>query len=356
MANCPAAVPRRRTLLVGAAALACPGVPLFAQPAADTGANMAALVVVIEAGADRVALVDGARLALLHRFPTRPGLLAAPSFWPGGRFVLLASADGWLSKFDLVQRRLVAEVRAGSRLAGVAISSDGRWVMAANTEPPSAPLFDADLNPVKTFAATTRDGRRSSAVDGVHDAPARRSFIVALRDIAELWEISYNPRAEDFYEGLVHDFRMGEGVPTRGFHNARRTFLPAPLTGLYIDPPAIHALGNSAGAEGAASSHAVNLDVRRRVASLVVAGHPQLAGAVAFEAGGRALLAVPNASRAVVSVFDRADWRLLHELPTAGPGLRLAAHPLSPFICVATAGVAADASALTIIDQRSLQA
>lgn len=339
-------------MLGGAAALLCPAGPLWAQTPGR--GDTAPLVVVIEAGDDHVSLVDGLRFEVRHRFPTRPHLLATPRFWPEGRYVLLASADGWLTKFDLQRRQAVAEVRAGSELASVALSSDGHWLLAANVQPQTAQLFDAELKLVKTFPATTRDGRRSSAVDSVHDAPPRRSFIVSHRELPEIWEISYDPRAEDFYEGLVHDFRMGEGLPTRGFHNARRTFLPAPLTGLFIDGPAIHALGSSPVAAGAGMpGHAVNLDVRRRVASLPIAGAPQFGGAFAFSVDGRQLLAVPNASRPVVSVLDMADWRLLREITTAGPGRRLAGHPHSPFLWADTVAPAG-ADTMTVIDQRSL--
>ena len=50
-----------------------------------------------------------------------------------------------------------------------------------------------------------------------------------MRGLAELWEISYDPKAEDFYDGPVHDFRMGEGVPVRGFLDVRRRVASEPL-------------------------------------------------------------------------------------------------------------------------------
>lgn len=64
-----------------------------------------------------------------------------------------------------------------------------------------------------------------------------------MRDLAELWEISYDPKAEDFYDGLVHDFRLGEGVPVRGFLNPRRTYLAEPLQRLRVDPVSTEVIG-----------------------------------------------------------------------------------------------------------------
>ncbi|MFT3666683.1 hypothetical protein [Piscinibacter sp.] len=59
--------------------------------------------------------------------------------------------------------------------------------------------------------------------------PARRSLLVAPGELPELWEISLDPRAEDRYDGLVHDFRMGEGVPEPGFLHRRRIALAGPV-------------------------------------------------------------------------------------------------------------------------------
>ena len=45
----------------------------------------------------------------------------------------------------------------------------------------------------------------------MYDATPRESFVVALKDIPELWEISLRPQAPPIYDGLVHDYKMGEG-------------------------------------------------------------------------------------------------------------------------------------------------
>ena len=57
----------------------------------------------------------------------------------------------------------MAEVRAGLNMRNVAVSGDGRWVMAANYLPRNAVLFDADLNLVRNYPATSLDGKRARA-------------------------------------------------------------------------------------------------------------------------------------------------------------------------------------------------
>ena len=174
------------------------------------------LFVVVEGGDHHVSLLDGDRFERLHRFPSRYAPHGGPKFSPEGRFVYFGSRDGWITKYDLWNLTVVAEVRAGLNMRNVAVSGDGQWLMAANYFPHTLALFDADLKLVKTYAATTADGKASSRVSAVYDATPRQSFVVALKDLPELWEISYDPKAEPIYDGLVHDYKMGEGVPKRG--------------------------------------------------------------------------------------------------------------------------------------------
>lgn len=141
-------------------------------------------------------------------------------------------------------------------------SHDAHWLLAARDAPPTLLLFDGENRLLKTWPVTSRNGQVVSPVAAIVDAPERRSFIVALRDVAELWEISYDPRAEDFYDGLVHDFRMGEGLPTRGYLNPRRTYLTDPLQSLAYDAASTEVVGMAN-----AALQRINLDVRRRVAS-----------------------------------------------------------------------------------------
>ena len=146
-------------------------------------------------------------------------------------------AQGVLTRFGplfQIERAAGDRVEVMHRFA-VAVSGDGRWVMAANDLPHTLAPFDADLNLVKTYAATTLDGKASSRVSAVYDAAPRQSFVVALKDMAELWEISYNPKAEPIFDGYVHDYKMGEAIAKPGFLGVKRTQLDEPLDDL---PPA----------------------------------------------------------------------------------------------------------------------
>lgn len=290
-----------------------------AQPAAAAPAQH---LLVVQADPPQATLVDADRLRPVGSVALPRVTLGAPRFSPDGRYAWFGARDGWISRVDLRALRIAGEARVGDALASFALSSDGRWLLAGNETPPTLVLLDAELNLVKTFAAATADGKRTSRVGTVTDAAPRTSFVVALRDIPEMWEISYNPRAEDIYAGLVHDFRMGEGVPMRGFHNARRSQLVEPLVNLFFDDAHTHVVGSSEAEP--ATAQVVNLDVRRRIATLALRGRPVLASGLAFGWQGTQALAVPNAELGALDVIDMRNWKLALSVPRPGPGAWLA--------------------------------
>ena len=79
------------------------------------------------------------------------------------------------------------------------------------------------------------------------DLPVRRAALVAPSQTAEVWDIPLDPRVEDRYEGLVHDFRMGEGVPVRAWRRPRRSPLPGPLHHPAAEPDGSGVIGWSPG-------------------------------------------------------------------------------------------------------------
>ena len=338
----------RASRVEAAGAAALPHRPLW-------NADPMNLFVVVEAGDAHLSLVDGDRFEVIHRLRSRPALQGAPQFSPDGRFAYFGSHDGWITRYDLWNLTLVAEVRAGLELGRFAISQDGRWLMVANPSSHRLDLFDAGLNLVKTWAAGSRDGTTRSRFAAVVDAAPRQSFIVALQDIPELWEISYDPRAEDFYDGLVHDYRMGEGLPTRGFLNPRRTAIAEPLGSLIFDPETTQVAGIAQAKGGIAVLQLVNLDVRRRIASLPLAGAPQLDGAAAFRRNGAVLLAVPNRARAAVDVIDLRTWSPVKSIPMAGPSSFVRSHAGTPYAWSDAMTGRDGRGALALIDRQTLE-
>jgi DNA-binding beta-propeller fold protein YncE len=312
------------------------------------------LFVVVETADDHVSLVDGDRFEVLHRFPSRP-VQGQPAFTPDGRYLYLASRDGWISKYDIWNLTVVAEVRAGLELIDVAVSGDGRWVMAANASPRSLALFDADLRLDRTYALTTLDGRFDSRPAALYDAAPRQSFILVLEDLAELWEISYNVRAEPIFDGLVHDYRMKEGIAKPGFLGVRRVPLEMPMQALLFEPGYRYAIGAARAAGGGNPlAQVVNFDVRRAIAVIPTTGVPHLHAGIGFSWNDGTVLAYPGLDDAAVTVVDTKTWRIVKAIPTSGSGAYLSSHKQSAHAWVDFRMDPSSKDSITLIDKQSL--
>ncbi len=312
---------------------------------------------VVEGGDHHVSVLDGDQFDVIHRFQSRFALHGGPKFTPDGRYVYFGSRDGWITKYDLWALEVVAEVRAGLNMRNVAVSGDGEWIMAANYLPHSVALFDKDLNLVRTYEASTLDGKSTSRVSAVYDASPRQSFVVALKDIPELWEISYDPKAEPIFDGYVHDYKMGEGIAKSGFHGVRRTPLDEPLDDFFFDQSYHHVLGATRpkSGQGAATAQVVNLDVRRKIAELPIAGMPHLGSGITFAWGDTTVMASPNLKDGAIDVIDMTNWKPVATIPTPGPGFFMRSHENTPYAWTDSMMSPKARDLLSIIDKRTLK-
>ena len=303
------------------------------------------LFVVVEAGDHHVTILDGDRLEPIHRFASRYALHGGPKFTPDGRYVFFASRDGWISKFDLWNLKTVAEVRAGINTRNAAVSADGKYVMVANFLPHALVLLDAELELVKILPTPSR-------VSAVYDAAPRRSFVAALKDAPEVWEISYDPRAEPIATGLVHDFRMQEGSFVPGFLNPRRSVLSEVLDDFFFTPDFSELMGTSRDGK---RGQVVHLDVRRAIATLELTGMPHLGSGISWMRQGRRVMATPNLREGLVSVIDVADWKLVKQVRTLGAGFFLRGHENSPYVWVDSMIGPQGRDTLQVIDKDTLE-
>lgn len=321
-----------------------PAKPVFA-------ADPENLFVVVESGDHHVTVLDGDRFEPIARFASRYALHGGPKFSPDGRYVYFASRDGWVSLYDLWNLTLVAEIRAGLNTRNLAVSSDGRYVLVGNTLPQTLVMLDArDLALLRVIPVLDGEGH-PSRVSAVYDAPPRESFVVALKDVPELWELPYGERTGPVYAGLVHDYRMAEALASPRPYAIRRTRLAAVLDDFFFDPSYTHVIG---AARDASAAEVVNLDVRRAIATIDLPGLPHLASGITWHWHGRRVLATPNLKEARVTVIDMTTWKTVAQIPTAGPGFFLRSHESTPYAWVdAFNGPKNDV--LQVIDKRTLE-
>jgi mono/diheme cytochrome c family protein len=322
---------------------------LPAQPVHE--ADPLNMFIVVELGDHHASVLDGDRMQPIHRFKTHYAVHGGPKYAPGGRFVYFVSRDGWISKFDMWSLQPVAEVRAGINARNLAVSGDGRYLMVANYLPHNLVLLDAqDLSPLKLIEVQDDSGK-SSRVSAVYTAEPRNSFIAALKDIPEVWEINYQDTPPRGFGEWMHDYRVdsGETVVRQRFPVRRikvRDFLDD-----FLFTPDYHTL---VGASREGRGQVLDLDLGRVVREIDLPGMPHLASGITWEYQGRQVMATPNLKKAAVSVIDLESWEVIAEIATEGPGFFMRSHENSPYAWV-DVFFGPNRDKVHVIDKASLQ-
>jgi hypothetical protein len=303
-------------------------------------------VLMLDAAAGKLYQFDDASFALTHQLTLPYPLHERMALAADGRAAYLSSPRGWVFKLDLLDWR-ISSLRVGDDTAALALSHDGRYLMAANRQPATLVGIDArDLSVLRVLEAKDQQGKRS-AVGQVETDATRASFVAVLGDIGELWELGYGEHAEAVFDGMVHDYKMGEGLALKGPFAPRRTVLERPLAHFWFDR--MHALG----AADDGLLQVINLDIRRRVKELRLDGaaRPDQGAPITWR-GGPALL-LPRADAALLSVLDSGSWRLLASIPVAAADRRVLAHAGARHLWIAPGPDSIDAGAVQIFDRQS---
>jgi hypothetical protein len=260
----------------------------------------------------RIDLIDGDSFTSIGQLSSQFLLEGKPQFSSDGRYAFFYSKDGWISKYDLHQLSLVASIRVGLQTQNLALSSDGRFVMVANALPHSLVALDArDLSLIRVIDIKIEEGK-SSAVTAVYDAAPRKSFVATLRDIPEIWELSYDETAAPVYAGLVHDYQLGEGIKVQGPFPPIRIKLSDSLDDLFFSSSYETLIGQTH--EGIAQ--VVDLDLKRKIATIKLPAMSQLGAAAHWFDQGREYLVIPSHKEALISVLDMSIWKIFHQVPT----------------------------------------
>ena len=304
--------------------------PELARP--EFAADPLNLFVVVEAGDHHVTILDGDTFTPMTRFASRFALHGGPKFTPDGRFVFFMSRDGWVTKYDLWRLKVVAEVRAAINARNIAMSKDGKHLAVANYLPHTLVILSAeDLSLERIFDVADRQGQ-SSRVSAVYQNPIRNSFIVALKDIAEVWEVATDPDAPPVYGSFVHSRQPGleEGIPDDpgGLFARRRISLPEPLDDFYFDPSYTSILGAS---RDGTKALVLDLDVRKVIATIDLPGMPHLGSGISWKRDGRRVMATPHLKGSKLSIIDLADWKVVRTIDMDGPGFFLRSHEKSRY-------------------------
>lgn len=312
------------------------------------------LFLVVETGDHHVSVLDGDSFQVLDRFATPFAVHGGPKFTPDGRFVFIMSRDGWVQKYDLWSLSEVGRIRAGLNSRNIAISKDGKHLAVANYLPRSLTILStADLSVERVFEVRARDGSRSR-VSAVYQAPQRDSFILALKDAPEIWEIATNPDADPVFEGFVHSHENGmvEALASsEGLFALRRIEVGEPIDDFFFTPDYRNLIG---AARDGARGVVVNLNVGREIAELPLPGLPHLGSGISWFTGGRRVMATPHLKEARLSVIDIESWQVVKSLETLGPGFFLRSHENTGYVW-ADVFFGPNRDVMHVIDKESLE-
>ena len=312
------------------------------------------ITLVVETGDHHVSVLDGDSFDVLDRFATPFAVHGGPKFTPEGRYVFIMSRDGWVQKYDIWSLKEVGRIRAGLNSRNIAMSHDGKWLAVANYLPRTLTILSTkDLSVAKVIDVKAKDGS-SSRVSAVYQAPQRKSFVLALKDAPEIWEVATSQDAGPFHDGFVHshEISMEESLAAeKGLFARRRIVVTAPLDDFFFTPDYRNLIGtNREGDKGVV----VNLDVGREIASLPLPGMPHLGSGITWTSQGKRVMATPHLKEGVLSVIDIDKWQLVKTIKMDGPGFFLRSHSTSPYVW-ADVFFGPNKGHMHIIDKQSLE-
>ncbi len=312
------------------------------------------ITLVVETGDHHVSVLDGDTFAVLDRFETPFAVHGGPKFSPDGRYVFIMSRDGWVQKYDIWSLQQVGRVRAGLNSRNIAMSNDGKWLAVANYLPRTLTILATDdLSVARVIDVAGHDGT-PSRVSAVYQAPQRNSFVLALKDVPEIWEVATNLDAGPFHDGFVHSYEKGmeESLAAEeGLFARRRIKISAPLDDFFFTPDYRNLIGtNREGDKGVV----VNLDVGREIAELPLPGMPHLGSGITWTSKGRKVMATPHLQEGVLSVIDLETFKLVKTIQMEGPGFFLRSHENTAYVW-ADVFFGPNKGKMHIIDKESLE-
>lgn len=249
------------------------------------------------------------------------------------RWAYLIARNGWVFKLDLYNLKPVRKVRVGIDSRSLAVSGDGRYLLAGNYIPNSAVILDAQtLEPLKVIETHGIDpdgevvGSRVGAALSVG-----RYFLIVLQEAGSVWFIDHSSP----------NFPVVETVDEIGHL----------LLGAYLVPGGRYLITGSQVDDFVA---VLDLEEPRLVKRVPTGRKPYMGAGAAIEVGGRELLFVPAVGENKLTVLEVGSWEVVKYIFTKGPGLFVASHPKSRYVW-ADVAFGPNSGAVHVIDKQTLE-
>jgi nitrite reductase (NO-forming)/hydroxylamine reductase len=241
------------------------------------------------------------------------------------RYAYSISRSGRLTMFDIGApgQPAVASVQVGQESRGLAVSPDGKYVIAGNYNPGGAVLCDAHtLKPLKAYD-TSRvidpDGQIGpSRVAGIADTPYGPYFAVALKDAGHTYIIDYSKP----------DFPIVGDIPNIGkiLHDCFLNENEGEDFGRYFQ----------IASQGSDLMGIVDFKTKALAAKVYTGKkskpHPGQGSSWFNKKMGKQLNATNSMNFGSVVIWDSPGWKVVKKIKTAGGGLFVGTSPHTPWI------------------------
>ncbi|MBI3929584.1 MAG: c-type cytochrome [Armatimonadetes bacterium] len=262
-------------------------------PAARPG-DLSELTALVERGRSRVWVMEGARV--LDRFAFR-NVHGGVKFDPAGNFFLIPARDGWIGRYDL-GRGYFGSVRACLYLRNIALSRDGKTILAASWLPPGVACLDARTLTLKKWIPV--EGR----ISAVYELHGRDAAVFTFEDRPLLGVLDTQTLAVIYHP------------------------LDEPLEDFFIDPLERFVVGTS---RAGTRLRAVDLKDFQTRFEHRVDGMPHLFSAAFWYDRGDFYFATPHIG-GFITVWKLYDWAFVNRIDLGGKGFFLRTHGETPYL------------------------
>ena len=277
---------------------------------------------VTERDAERVAFVDGTTGKILSKHPAGFAVHVTVTNKRQPRYAYSISRSGLVTMFDLNTpgQQKIAQIQVGSDSRGLAVSPDGKYLMAGNYVPGGAILMDAmTLEPLKVYPTSsvidTEGNIGSSRVAGIYDTPYGPYIAFALKDAGHVYIVDYSkpnyPIVGDIPNigKILHDGFLNEGKEI----------------GRYLFQAS----------QGSDVIGVVDFKTKSLVTKIYTGPsakpHPGQGSSFFNKELGQQLGATVNMNLGQVTIWDD-NFDVIRQIPTAGGGLFIGTSEHTPFL------------------------
>ena len=251
------------------------------------------------------------------------------------RWVYNLGRDGWLFKVDLFGLKPAIKVRVGYDSRGLAISDDGKYVIAGNFLPNTAVILNAvTLEPLKVIHAegVNPDGEfvasRVGIVSDVAPSLVGPYFIIGLEEAGQVWRIDYSKS----------DFPVDKVVSAgRILHDG---FLSEDNKRFFIASQNDNWMA------------AIDVEKWKLVDVIPTGISPHPGSGAVWKVGDVEYAATCHLGEGKVTIWEVATGNIAGSVPTAGPGLFIRANHTSRYVW-ADSMLAQPETSITVFDGES---